>query len=100
MTNVSVVKMKQLILATAIASAAFGSASAPSNAADYAPVVVPGTKHVRTTWYYSDWRDRCAYAGYYCLYAYDGFVYHYPWDDIAYAYGYARRHHSRYRVRY
>ena len=62
--------------------------------------VVPGTKHIRATWYYSDWRDQCAYAGYYCLYAYDEFVYHYPWDDIAYAYGYARRHHSHYRVRY
>jgi hypothetical protein len=35
----------------------------------YAPVVVPGTKHIRATWYYSNWRDRCAYAGYYCLYA-------------------------------
>ncbi len=97
MTLLSLVKMRQLILATAIASAAFGGASAPSNAADYAPVVAPS---VRTTWYYSNWRNRCAYAGYYCLYAYDGFVYHYPWDDIAYAYGYPRRHHSRYRVRY
>ena len=32
-----------------------------------------------------------AYAGYYCLYAYDGYVYHYPFDDRPSAYRW-RRH--------
>ena len=40
-----------------------------------------------------NWRDRCAYAGYYCLYAYDGYVYHYPFDDRASAYAYRWRRH-------
>ena len=39
---------------------------------------------------YWNWRDRCAYAGYYCLYAEYGYVYHYPFDDRPVA-------HARYR---
>ena len=87
--------MKRLIVATAIAAAAFGSLCAPSNAADLR-TVRPHARHVGAAWRSVDWRDRCAWAGYYCLYAEYGYVYHYPWDDrpIAYAY-YARRHHRR-----
>jgi hypothetical protein len=44
-------------------------------------------------WYGYNWRDRCAYAGYYCLYAYDGYVYHYAFDDRASAYAYRWRRH-------
>ncbi len=28
-----------------------------------------------------NWHDRCAYAGYYCLYAEYGYVFAYPFDD-------------------
>jgi hypothetical protein len=96
--------MKRLILATAIAAAAFGGASIPSAAADLGPGYGEGAEHARTVWHRSanrwshrwNWRDRCAWAGYYCLYAWDGYVYHYPWDDrpSAHAY-YSRRHHHR-----
>jgi hypothetical protein len=71
--------MKRLFVATAISAAILGSACAPSAAADLGPVY--GKRHARTGWYGYNWRDRCAYAGYYCLYAYDGYVYHYPFDD-------------------
>jgi hypothetical protein len=86
--------MKRLIFATAMA-ATFGAACAPSQAADLG--VVRHVRHVGTAWRSGDWRDRCAWQGYYCLYAEYGFVYAYPFDDrpIAYAY-YARRHHRRY----
>jgi hypothetical protein len=91
----AVFNMKRLILATLIAVAAFG-ACAPSQAADLGPDGVRRGRHVRATWQYSNWRDRCAYAGFYCLYAYDGFVYHYPYDDRPTAYSYyARRHRHR-----
>lgn len=85
--------MKRLIFATLIAVAAFGTC-APSQAADLGPDGVRRGRHVRATWHYSNWRDRCAYAGFYCLYAYDGYVYHYPFDDRPTAY-YARRHRHR-----
>ena len=55
-----------------------------------------GVRHVRTAWYYSNWRDRCAYAGFYCLYAWDGYIYSYPYDDRPSAYAYSARRH-RYR---
>lgn len=92
--------MKQLILATAIAAAAFGGASIPSVAADLGPGFGVGVQHARAVWRrpadHLSWRDRCAWSGYYCLYAWDGYVYHYPWDDrpSAYAY-YSRRHRHR-----
>jgi len=86
--------MKRLILATAIAAAVAGSA--PAQAADLGLDGRPHARHARTAWQGWDWRDRCAWAGYYCLYAEYGYVYHYPWDDrpIALAYA-ARRHHRR-----
>ncbi len=86
MTIVSILTMKRLVFATVIWAAIFGGAAAPSTAADLAPGA-----HVRTAWRYWNWRDRCAWAGYYCLYAWHGYVYRYPWDGRAYAY-YPRRH--------
>jgi len=84
----------RLIFAAAIAVVAFAGTCAPSDAADLGPGV---RRHVRTSSYGWNWRDRCAYAGYYCLYAWDGYVYHYPWDDRPTAYAYsARRHRPRY----
>jgi hypothetical protein len=70
---------------------------ADSQAADLGSNFRPGVRHVRTAWHYSSWRDRCAWAGYYCLYAWDGYIYSYPWDDRPSAYAHARRHrHHRY----
>ncbi len=82
--------MKRLMVAAAL-GAAVVVAAAPSRAADLGPV--PGARHVthdRYAWR-SNWRDRCAYAGYYCLYAEYHYVYHYPFDDRPIAYR-ARRH--------
>ena len=92
-----VANMKQLIFATATAVAVFGGACAPSQAADLGRGYRSDAGYVRTGWGYSNWRDRCAWAGYYCLYAWDRYVYSYPWDDrpssLAY---YSRRHRHRY----
>jgi hypothetical protein len=92
-TIVSVLTMKRLVFAAAICAAIFGGTSAPSIAADLGPGLVPVAKHVMTSWRYWSWRDRCAYADHYCLYAWHGYVYHYPWDDRAYAYAYYPRRH-------
>ena len=89
----SVLTIKRLVFATAICVAIFGGGSAPSIAADHGPVLVPGAKHHMTSWRYSNWRDRCAWAGYYCLYAWHGYVYHYAWNDRAYAYTPRRNRH-------
>jgi len=88
--------MKRVIFATAIAAAVFGGMCAPSQAADLGPGGARRAVHARSTWHFSTWRDRCAFAGYYCLYAEYGYVYHYPFDDrpIALAY-YSRRHRHR-----
>ena len=83
--------MKRLIFVTALAVAAFGGA--PSHAADLESGV-RHARHVRTAWQSWNWRDRCAWAGHYCLYAEYGTVYHYPWDDRPIAYS-ARRHYRR-----
>ena len=84
-------------LAFAFAAAALLAAAAPAQAADLGglrPHARP--HHGRMVWRDANWRDRCAYEGYYCLYAEYGFVYHYPWDDrpIAQEF-YARRHWRR-----
>jgi hypothetical protein len=73
---------------------AFATLCVPSTAADLGPDYRSGVRHARTTLYYSNWRDRCAYAGFYCLYAWDGYIYSYPWDDRPSTYAY-RRHHRR-----
>jgi len=63
----------------------------------YVSALRSGAAHVRATWRHWNWRDRCAYAGYYCLYAWDGYVYSYPFDDRPSAYAYsARRHRHRF----
>jgi len=91
----TVVTMKRLFVATAISAAILGGMCIPSSAADLGGVI--GKRHVRTGWYNYNWRDRCAYAGYYCLYAYDGYVYQYPFDDRPSAYAYNwRRHRHRF----
>jgi hypothetical protein len=94
--RMSVFSTKRVIFAAAIAVAAFGGTYGPSQAAELGPGYGPGVRHARTTGHYWNWRDRCAWAGNYCLYAWDGYVYHYPWDDRSYAYGY-RRYRYRYR---
>jgi hypothetical protein len=87
--------MKRLFVAAATSAAILGSTCASSVAADLGPII--GTGHVRTSWYGYNWRDRCAYAGYYCLYAYDGYVYRYPFDDRPSHYAYNwRRHRHRF----
>lgn len=80
--------MKRLILVAILAAAACG---APAQAAD----LESGVRHVRhvKVWQ-GDWRDRCARARHYCLYAEYGYVYHYPWDDRPIAFA-ARRHYRR-----
>ncbi len=82
--------MKRLMVAAALCVAVV-AAAAPARAADLS--AVPGVYHVKHHRYVwrSNWRDRCAYAGYYCLYAEYGYVYHYPFDDRPIAYR-ARRH--------
>jgi hypothetical protein len=85
--------MKKVLVATALCAAVLGGTCTPSAAADLGPGF--GKRHVRTGWYGYNWRDRCAYAGYYCLYAYDGYVYHYPFDDRPSHYAYRWRRHHR-----
>jgi hypothetical protein len=80
--------MKRLTFTIAICVAIFSGTSIPSSATELWSVLVPNAKHVRTSWHHWNWRDRCAWAGYYCLYAWHGYVFHYSWDDRDYAYGY------------
>jgi hypothetical protein len=86
--------MKRLIWAITIGAAVVGGAWAPSHAADLGPDARLRARHVRTASHDWDWRVRCAWAGYYCLYAEYGYVYHYPWDDRPIAYA-ARWRHRR-----
>jgi len=82
---------KQRIAAAAICAAVLGGVPAASHAADLGPGYRVGAKHVRTSRPYGNWLQRCAYAGYYCLYAEYGYVYHYPFDDRPVAYSHHRR---------
>ena len=90
MTSGSRLDITQRIFAATLCAAVLGVA-APASAADLG--LTPG-RHVRQArvsqadW---NWRDRCAYAGYYCLYAEYGYVYHYPFDDRPIAHAYYRR---------
>jgi hypothetical protein len=81
--------MKRRIFAAALCVGVLGGAAAPANAADLR--AVPRVKHVRISHTYWNWRDRCAYAGYYCVYAEYGYVYAYPFDDRPIAHAYYRR---------
>jgi hypothetical protein len=82
--------LTQQIIAAALC-VAFVGAAAPASAADLPPLHRAHVRHAfisRSAW---DWRDRCAYAGYYCLYAEYGYVYHYPFDDRPVAHAFYRR---------
>ena len=87
MTMHSSLTTKQQIAAALLCAGAL-AAAAPADAADLR--LGPGGRHVRVSHITGNWRDRCAYAGYYCLYAEYGYVYAYPFDDRPIA-------HSRYR---
>ncbi len=91
MTLDSRLTLKQRLAAAALCAAVLGGVPAASQAADLGPNYRVGAKHVRTAWTYWNWRERCAYAGYYCLYAEYGYVYHYPFDDRPIAYSHTRR---------
>ena len=88
MTMRSSLTTQQRIAAAIVCAGVLGGAAAPANAADLR--LAPGARHVRVSHTYWNWRDRCAHAGYYCLYAEYGYVYAYPFDDRPIA-------HSRYR---
>jgi|SRR5262245_19247147 hypothetical protein len=94
MNRIPQFNLKRSMFSAAIAACAFATLCVSSKAADLGPDYRSGVRHARTTLYYSNWRDRCAYAGFYCLYAWDGYIYSYPWDDRPSAYAY-RRHHRR-----
>jgi hypothetical protein len=82
------------IFLAALCAAMLAGVSAPSSAADIGVVPrhpVKHVRHVKTARTHWTWRDRCAYAGYYCLYTEYGFVYHYPFDDRPIAYTHYRR---------
>ncbi len=85
---------KQRMFAVALGAAVLGGLAAPSHAADLRAVPRHATKHIRTTRIHGNWLDRCAYAGYYCLYAEYHYVYHYPFDDRPIAMAH-RRHRFR-----
>jgi hypothetical protein len=72
---------KNLIIALAICAAIVAGVPAASSAAD---LRFSGGKYAGTSWGNSNWRERCAYAGYYRLYAWHGSVYHLRWDDYLY----------------
>ena len=82
--------LTQRIVVGALGAALLGGLAAPAAAADIG--VVP-RHHVKHAWTRSHWgwRERCAHAGYYCLYAEYGFVYHYPFDDRPGVYHRTRR---------
>jgi len=72
---------KTLTIATVLGATIVGGIPAATHAADLGPGYTRNNRHAGTTWPYRNWRERCAYAGYYCLYAEYGYVYHYPFDD-------------------
>jgi hypothetical protein len=91
-SRLTVTRIFAAALCVTVLGAAVLGAAAPASAADLG--LVPG-RHVRHAWVshgYWDWRARCAYAGYYCLYAEYGYVYHYPFDDRPIARAYYSRH--------
>ena len=83
--------MKQCMAAAALCAAVLGGVPTASQAADLGPGYRVGGKYIRTARSEWNWLQRCAYAGYYCLYAEYGYVYHYPFDDRPVAYTHHRR---------
>ena len=95
---VPVRSMKRLLVAAVLCMAVLGGAAVPSGAADLGAGIAPGARHgkpVRAMARDWNWRDRCAWAGHYCLYAEYGYVYHYPWDDRPVAASYRSRRSRR-----
>jgi hypothetical protein len=91
---VTVASCHKHVFAAAVSAAILGGVPAASQAADLWTYRAPHVRHYTgTTPYYLDWRQRCAYAGYYCLYAEYGYVFHYPFDDRPVAYSHYRRRH-------
>ena len=91
MTTRSCLSTKRRIFAAVFCVGILGGVSAPADAADLGPLRGHRVKHVRVSHTYWNWRDRCAYAGYYCLYAEYGYIYAYPFDDRPIAHAYYRR---------
>ena len=94
--QVTVFIMRKLIFAAAISAVAFAGGCIPSAAADLGPGDGLGVRYTHRSHGWTGrwtWRDRCAYAGYYCLYAWDGYVYRYPFDDRPSALAYKWRRH-------
>ena len=91
MTDGSRLTTTQRIVTAALGAVLLGGVAAPARAADLG--LTPGrhARHVRIAQVDWTWRDRCAYAGYYCLYAEYRYVYHYPFDDRPIAHAYYRR---------
>ena len=89
MTSGSRLTMTQRIFTAALCAAVVG-ATAPASAADLPPLHRAHVRHAWVSHNYWDWRARCAYAGYYCLYAEYGYVYHYPFDDRPIAHAHYR----------
>ena len=90
MTTPSCLSTKRIV-AVLFCAGLLGGVAAPAKAADVGLVHRHGVKHVWTSRTYGIWLDRCAYAGYYCLYAEYGYVYAYPFDDRPVAYRRYRR---------
>ncbi len=88
--------VKQLIVTAALCAGLLAGSAMSSQAADLGLTPHYRSKHVWSSRTFLNWRDRCAYAGYYCLYAEYGYVFAYPFDDrpIAYA-SYRHRHRHR-----
>ncbi len=85
--------MKRRLVTAVLCAAMLGGAAAAASAADLGPVPGWRVRHVSIARSYWNWRDRCAYDGYYCLYAEYGYVYAYPFDDRPIAYAHYRRRH-------
>jgi hypothetical protein len=85
-------RLTKRIFAAAVCAGILGGIATPADAADIG-LTGHGSKHVWTSRIDGNWLDRCAYAGYYCLYAEYGYVYACPFDDRPVAYAHYRRRH-------
>ena len=81
------------IATVALCAGLLAGLAAAAQAADLGLQSEYGVKRVWTSRIGGKWHDRCAYAGYYCLYAEYGYVFAYPFDDRPVAR--ARRRHLR-----
>lgn len=74
-------RAKNRLMVAAVLGAAMLGPPAPAQAADLGPLYQRLERAPRVARPFWTWRERCAYAGHYCLYAEYGYVYHYPFDD-------------------